>query len=88
VVLAVIGIGMLLAVRARKASAATSAYAIPLAVAIVGVALTVIVPHISLPTQFWLSMEYVLPLLALAGFVRRAKAPSALAAVYRTGARL
>ena len=58
-----------------------------LTVIVVAATLLVVGPRLSLPAQLWLSMPYVLPLLALAGFVGRARMPAALAVVYRRGAK-
>jgi ABC-type uncharacterized transport system permease subunit len=44
-------------------------------------------PRFALPTQFWLAMPYVLPLLALIGVAARASAPKALAFAYRPGSK-
>lgn len=44
-----------------------------------GVALALAPIHASLPSQAWLALPYVLSLVALAGFVGRARMPSALA---------
>jgi len=55
------------------------------AVVAVGVALFVIGPEWHFPPQLWLTMPYVLALLALGGLVGRVHMPSALATPYRRG---
>jgi ABC-type uncharacterized transport system permease subunit len=42
-------------------------------------------PAVDLPSQLWLSVPYICALLALAGFVGRARMPSALAVSYHRG---
>lgn len=56
-----------------------------LGVAGLGLALFVIAPRWHFPSQLWLTMPYVLALLALAGLVGRVRMPSALATPYRRG---
>jgi simple sugar transport system permease protein len=46
------------------------------------VVLAITKPHLNLPSQLWLAFPYILTLLALAGFVGRAKLPRALALPY------
>jgi simple sugar transport system permease protein len=58
---------------------------ISVAIAAGGVALFLVVPDIRLPSQLWLTLPYVLALLALAGLVGRVRMPSALAIPYRRG---
>lgn len=48
-------------------------------------ALFVVAPPWHFPPQLWLTLPYVLALLALAGLVRRVRMPSALAVAYRRG---
>jgi simple sugar transport system permease protein len=55
------------------------------AVAVAGSLLFVTAPRIDFPSQLWLTMPYVLALLALAGLVRRVRMPTALAIPYRRG---
>jgi len=50
-----------------------------------GIALFAVPPHITLPPQLWLSIPYILALLALAGVVGKVRMPSALAVPYRRG---
>lgn len=47
--------------------------------------LFVVGPRVSFPPQLWLTVPFILALLALAGFVGRARMPSALATAYRRG---
>lgn len=56
---------------------------IPGVVIVVGVVLAVIAPSISIPSQLWLALPYVLALLALAGLAGRAELPRALGVPYR-----
>jgi ABC-type uncharacterized transport system permease subunit len=51
----------------------------------VGVTLFALAPRWHFPSQLWLTMPYVLALLALAGFVGRVRMPSAIAIPYRRG---
>jgi general nucleoside transport system permease protein len=50
-----------------------------------GVALFVSEPHWSLPSQLWISAPYIVTLLALVGFARRTRMPSALSIPYIRG---
>jgi len=54
------------------------------AAAVIGVALALAIaqPELNLPSQLWLAFPYILTLLALAGFVGRARLPKALALPY------
>ena len=56
-----------------------------LVLAVVGLALAVITPHISLPAQFWRTLPYLIGLLALVAAVTRARMPSRLAYPYHRG---
>jgi simple sugar transport system permease protein len=59
---------------------------IGVAVAIAGVVLFLVGPDWHFPPQMWLTLPYVLALLALAGLVGRVRVPAALATAYRRGA--
>jgi len=50
-----------------------------------GLALFAVAPAWHFPSQLWLTMPYVLALLALAGFVGRVRMPTAIAIPYRRG---
>jgi simple sugar transport system permease protein len=78
-----IGAGALLIVGLlrKRRLAARSAIGIA-ALGAIAIALAVIKPNISLPSQLWLAFPYILTLLALAGFVGRARLPRALALPY------
>lgn len=56
---------------------------VPGVVAVAGFVLAVTEPTIDPPSQIWLMFPYVLALLVLAGFVGRARMPSALGLPYR-----
>jgi simple sugar transport system permease protein len=51
-----------------------------------GLVLTVIAPHWSVPSQFWLMLPYVITLVVLAGIVGRTRLPAALGLPYRSAA--
>jgi ABC-type uncharacterized transport system permease subunit len=56
---------------------------VPGLVLAVGVALAIVVPSVSIPSQLWLALPYLLALLALAGLAGRAELPRALGVPYR-----
>lgn len=56
---------------------------VPASVAAASVALAIVEPTIDPPSQIWLMLPYLLALLVLAGFVGRARMPSALGLPYR-----
>ena len=59
--------------------------AIGVAMSAGGIVLFVFPPSLSLPSQVWLALPYVLPLLVLAGLVGRARMPTALGINLRDG---
>jgi simple sugar transport system permease protein len=61
----------------------TNAFVLILALA--GLALAVVTPHISLPAQFWRTLPYLIGLLALLAAVTKARMPSRLAYPYERG---
>lgn len=77
-----IGAGAVVAWRLlRRRSPGT--LAIPLAALAIAVGLAVVAPTISIPSQLWLALPYVLALLALADLAGRAELPRALGVPYR-----
>jgi ABC-type uncharacterized transport system permease subunit len=63
----------------RRPRSAFAASGIGGAVTIAGVVLFALAPSMSLPSQLWLALPYVLTLFVLAGFVGRPRMPTALA---------
>lgn len=59
--------------------------AVGVAVFGVGLAMFAVAPQIHFPPQLWLTMPYLLALLALAGLVGRVRMPASLAVAYRRG---
>lgn len=62
-----------------------SAVTVTATVAIAGVVLLIVAPHVSLSQPLWIGFPYVLALLVLAGARTSARMPSALAVPYRRG---
>jgi simple sugar transport system permease protein len=81
----VISVLLRLPLRRSGVSAWISRSTIPAAAAIGGGILFLLAPRIVIPSQLWLTLPYVLTLLALAGFVGRARTPAALSIPYRRG---
>jgi ABC-type uncharacterized transport system permease subunit len=69
-----------------RAAAPARRLAGPAVVAIAAIVLAILEPAVSLPSQIWLMLPYVLALLVLAGFVGRARMPSAIGLPYRRAA--
>jgi simple sugar transport system permease protein len=86
-VVALIALAYVVATRLGTRAALRSwlGLAIGVAVAGVGVGLFAVGPRIHFPPQLWLTVPYLLALLALAGLVGRVRMPTALAIPYRRG---
>ena len=69
----------------RRAGRGTSGLLIGGVLLVLGSALFASAPRWSFPPQLWLTLPYVLALLALAGFVRRVRMPASLTIPYRRG---
>lgn len=83
---AAIGAGALLWPLWSRRRPTAARVAVPAAVTVAGVVLAIADPRLELPSQVWLMFPYVLALLVLAGFVGRARMPSALGLPYRRAA--
>jgi simple sugar transport system permease protein len=86
-VVAGIGLAFLLyyVSRSRTAPVKVTATAVSLAVVVVGVFLTIIAPHIDLPTELYRSLPYLVALFVLGGAATRAHMPSKLTLPYSRG---
>jgi simple sugar transport system permease protein len=73
---------LMLRKRARRGS---GGLLIGTALLVLGGSLFAAAPHWAFPPQLWLTLPYVLALLALAGFVRRVRMPASLTIPYRRG---
>ena len=86
-VVAVIAVAYVVATRIGTRAAVRSWLGLAIGVAVTGVAvgLFAAAPEIHFPLQLWLTVPYLLALLALAGLVGRVRMPAALAIPYRRG---
>lgn len=84
-VLAAITAALAIYMLARRRRQAPVALSLAGGVAISGIVLAVIAPHVDLPDQLWRSLPFLLALVVLAGAVTRAHMPSKLTLPYSRG---
>jgi general nucleoside transport system permease protein len=86
-VVALVALAYVVATRLGARATVRSWLGLVLGVAVTGVSVGLFAagPHIHFPPQLWLTVPYLLALLALAGLVGRVRMPTALAIPYRRG---
>jgi simple sugar transport system permease protein len=86
-VVALIAVAYVVATRLGSSAAVRSWLGLAMGIVVSGVAIWLFAaaPQVHFPPQLWLTVPYLLALLALAGLVGRVRMPSALATPYRRG---